>query len=99
MSDGALFLLGLLGGVVAELVAVTPYRRRTAKQVPAFLRGWLYWVIGVLWIVVGGIISLVMLREVENFGPILPVQVGATAPLLFERLLASAPDNAVGKTG
>jgi hypothetical protein len=94
-----LVIWGAVGGFVAELVAVTRHRMDTKGKRPRAFRTWWYWSIGVGWVFVGALLAYLTLADASGFGRSVPFQIGLTAPLLIERLLALPPETSAGTSG
>lgn len=99
MPDHTLFLLGLVGGVLAEFVAIARHRRDKPKDFPQHFKSKFYWFVSACWLVVGGVVAVLTLNGASDIARIVPVQAGATAPLFLERLLATLPEAPVGNVG
>jgi hypothetical protein len=87
MLDNAfnIFLCGVFGGFLSELLKW--HRLRSSKQLPLYLKSPFYWIITILIIVSGGILSL--LYSSEKMNAILCVNIGISAPLIIQNLSRS----------
>ena len=93
MGGGEAFFWGAVGAVVAEFFAVLPYRQMTEddRQAAApWLWSKFYWACGVGLLPVGGIVAYMIFADAQSIHPIAAFQAGLTAPLIIERILASA---------
>jgi hypothetical protein len=91
------FLLGLVGGLVPEFV--TAYRLRKEPQMPQWFKRWNYWVPTFLMILAGGGLAALYTDSGTKLGPILAVNIGATAPLILGTISATAPTLSPGRIG
>ena len=91
------FLYGLGGGLVPELVAL--YRMRQQPQLPQWFKSWIYWLPTIAMIAAGGGLAAAYAASGSQLGPILAINVGASAPLILSTITASAPDITPGKIG
>jgi len=98
VSGGWVFFWRLVGGVLAEFLSISKHRGEAVRDWPAKVRLPSYWVFGVLWVLVGGLLA-VLLSSMEGvrFNELVAVNIGASAPLLVERLIAKAPPIDLGK--
>jgi hypothetical protein len=81
------FLMGALGGALAELLKW--FQLREAEVWPAYAKSTGYWIITVLMVLSGG-----LLASVYGLDPgkgLLAMNVGITAPLIIKGLAAAAP--------
>ena len=97
MNDLHLWAWGMLGGAVAEFVAVARHRRDAPADWPAEFGRWQYWIFTPIWIFVGGLVAYLTLGEATAIGRTVPFQLGATAPLFLERLFSASPSASLGK--
>lgn len=97
LSELGSFLYGLGGGFVPELVSV--YRRREQAQLPQWFKSKLYWLPTIGMILAGGGLAAAYTGSGAQIGPLLAINVGASAPLIFGTLARTAPDISPGKIG
>lgn len=86
------FGLGCLGGIANEFV--TLYRVRHGS-IPFHLKGWFYWTITSIGIVLGGTIVVVYAHTENNMNSFLAFYMGGTSIMSLERLFSTAPN--IGK--
>ena len=91
------FLYGLFGGILAELLALFKLRHQSAQSLPVFLRSKFYWIVTIAMMCAGGGLAAVYLNSGIRLIPILAVNLGASAPLIFGSLVAQVPPISVGK--
>jgi len=85
------FLYGLLGGCLAELLALFRLRHKEPGRLPQWLRSWFYWSITLAMTFAGGLLVVAYLRSGISMQPILAINVGTSAPLIIGSLVAQAP--------
>ena len=90
-------LIGVAGGFAAELVQWFGLRYTLHRELPNWSRSWLYWIITVLMSIAGGGLVYLYLISGTKFTPILAFNVGASAPLLFAKLVQQTPPPDPGK--
>lgn len=88
-------LLGLFGGLIAELASVNQHRRTLPGNRPGEWGTKLYWWLGGAWVAVGGVLAALWTLMPPGVGVIVAINVGASAPLIVERLLKPG-NSAVG---
>jgi len=76
------FLCGLFGGLLGELIKW--YRLRTSDNLPKYVKSGFYWIVTILIIVAGGILTV--LYGTSNVNAILAVNIGISAPLVIQSL-------------
>ncbi len=81
------FVLGLVGGALAELLKW--YQLKESPNLPEYARKPMYWVLTGLMILAGGV--LVVVYGVTPSNPLLALNIGLSAPLLLKGLAASVP--------
>jgi hypothetical protein len=85
----AIFLVGCLGGVLAEIARW--YELRTSVGFPAYAREWKYWLATLFMILAGG--ALAIAYGVDSKNAILVANIGVSAPLIIKGLAAAAPSS------
>lgn len=85
------FLLGVLGGLFAELLGWFEVRKLSPGRRPEFLKSKFYWILTAAMILAGGALVDVYLASDISFKPIIAVNIGASAPLIIGKLVAQAP--------
>src|SRR5258708_17477510 len=83
------FVAGCGGGLLAEFAGIWALRKEDPASWPAYLRRVRYWIISVVMIVIGGLLSV--MYGVHDMPVILALNIGASAPLIVQRLLTGAP--------
>jgi hypothetical protein len=89
------FLWAAGGGLAAE--ALRWWRLLRAQQegatinLPVYARSVLYWALTAVIVLSGGMLAVAYVASGQTLGPILAVNVGASAPLIIQGLAASAP--------
>lgn len=91
MSPLDTFLWGLFGGVGAEVSVVFALRHNGPKDFPHWLKSPVYYIVSVVMIVAGGLIALAYAGSATTLNPILAIQIGASAPLIFRKLSETLP--------
>ena len=81
------FLLGALGGALAELLKW--FQLREASILPEYSKSTAYWVITVLMILSGGVLAWAYGLDASK--ALLAINVGITAPLIIKGLAAAVP--------
>jgi hypothetical protein len=84
--DSTVFLLGIIGGALAELLKW--YQLRESPNFPVYATTFRYWLITALMIIAGGILAVV--HGVNATEPLLAVNIGVSAPLIIKGLAAVA---------
>lgn len=85
------FFYGVVGGFLAELFALWKLRHQLKGDLPPYLRSFFYWLMTVLMITSGGIVTIVYCKSGVTLSPLVAVNVGASAPLIIGSLTASPP--------
>lgn len=85
--DSTVFLLGIVGGSLAELLKW--YQLRESPQFPHYARKFVYWFVTGLMIVAGGILAVV--HGIEVTRPLLALNIGISAPLIIKGLASGVP--------
>lgn len=81
------FLLGALGGALAELLKW--FQLREAQVWPAYSKSVGYWIITVLMVLSGGVLAWAYGLDANR--ALLAINVGITAPLIIKGLAAAVP--------
>lgn len=89
------FLWAVGGGLAAEVLRwwrlVQNQRSGATLNLPAYLRSPFYWALTLLIVLAGGMLAVAYAASGEALGPLLAVNIGASAPLIIQGLAASAP--------
>lgn len=87
LFNTTVFLLGIVGGGLAELLKW--YQLRESPNLPTYATSPVYWIVTGLMILAGGVLALV--QGVDATKPLLALNVGISAPLILKGLAAAAP--------
>ena len=90
------FVWGILGGAFAELSGLFKIRDILATSCPKYLKSKSYWIITIVMALAGGALVVAYMSSGFEFKPILAINVGATAPLIFEALARKTPELSLG---
>ena len=81
---------GLFGAIGAELLPW--YARRFEVDLPAHAKSWTYWIPTVLMVFSGGVLTNAYVDTASvTLNPILAINVGASAPLLWRGFVGAIP--------
>lgn len=80
-----IFLCGIFGGFLGELLKW--YRIRTNEKLPHYSKSPFYWLITILIIISGGVITI--LYGVDKMNAMMAVNIGLSAPLLIQNISKS----------
>lgn len=83
----AIFLVGCLGGVLAELAKW--YQLRESPNFPVYAQSIMYWIITAAMIVAGGVLAALYGTDPKN--AILVANIGVSAPLIVSSLAKANP--------
>jgi hypothetical protein len=84
-------VLGLVGGLLAELLRWFDLRYSLHQGLPDWSRSILYWVITFLMACAGALFVYVYILSGTKLNPILALNIGASAPLLLGKLIQQSP--------
>ena len=91
----ATFLWAAGGGLAAEALRwwrlIRGHQEGTTVNLPAYARSPLYWALTAVLVLAGGMLAVAYAASGQQLGPILAINVGASAPLIIQGLAASAP--------
>jgi hypothetical protein len=77
-------LFGFLGAVAAEILALYKLRQIVPTQYPHYLKSFFhYWVPTILMSLMGGVIAVAYALDGTQFGTVLAMNIGASAPLVI----------------
>jgi hypothetical protein len=82
----SVFLAGFVGGVLADILLLTEYRKAIP---PEYIRSVFYWMMVLVLAVLGG--GLTVLYGVHNVQGLLAVNLGASAPLTIKSFASAVP--------
>ena len=98
MSGLEAFLWGMFGGFAVELAGLYKLRSLPISEMPGQLGSRVYWGITLTMIMSGGILAFAYTRSDITFtNALLAMNIGATAPLVFGRLLDFTPEVELGR--
>ena len=83
------FVAGCGGGLLAEFAGIWALRKEDPKSWPAHYGQLVYWAISVGMILVGGFLAIIY--GVHDMPVLLALNIGASAPLIIQRILTVAP--------
>jgi hypothetical protein len=84
------FGLWFVGSVAVELLDLLKALHKNPKKVPARFKSRLYLLVRLAWAIVAGIVA--SCARHESYPPWFYLAVGAAAPAIITRLLATVPD-------
>ncbi len=87
-SYWSVFLVGLLGGAMAELLHW--WNLRLQAVLPEYAKHTRYWAITALMAAAGGLVSLLYFGARAD--AVLALHIGAATPLLLQKLVTSVPE-------
>ena len=90
-------LWGIAGGLLGQSLKVIRHAELPKEGRPALLSDPIFWGVWLLLGLLGGFFALAYVRSGVKLPPILAINIGASAPLLAEKLVSTVP--ALGKTG
>lgn len=85
MSCFETILWGLFGGFCAEAVGFFAIRRLNPNDFPYWVKSPAYYIIALVMVLIGGVITLAYFRSGIQMTAIMAIQIGATAPLIIRR--------------
>ena len=89
--------MGLVGGVAAEALKWYRIREELYRGVPDYAKSWLYWVVTLVMILLGGLLVFVYQRiEGVELNLLLALNIGASAPLVIGTLTSQSPTSDPG---
>lgn len=80
--------LGVFGGIVGEFLAIHAERYRGP---PPYLKSLFYWIVSIIMCLLAGFLILIYHWSGIKIVPILAVNIGASAPLIFKELAGNIP--------
>lgn len=87
-----LFLYGIAGGALAELLGLFKLRHQARKDLPIWLKSPFYWIVTLLMILAGGFIVIIYIKAGIVLNPLIAVNIGASAPLIIGAMTSQIPD-------
>ena len=86
------FIVGVIGGVAAELLRWFNLRETLAERAPTYIKSIGYWLVTILMILLGGALVSMYIYDGVQFGAILAFNVGASAPLVIAKFVDRIPE-------
>ena len=87
-----LWLAGLLGGCASEVLKWFRIREELHKGLPDYAKSWSYWIVTIAMAALGGILVLMYQASDEVvLSHILAFNIGASAPLILEKVASGVP--------
>ena len=84
--------MGLVGGIAAEALKWYRIREELYRGIPDYAKSWLYWIVTLVMILLGGLLVFVYQRiEGVELNLLLALNIGASAPLIVGALASQAP--------
>lgn len=94
-STWGTFMWALGGGLAAEALRwwrlVRSHRSGDTLNLPTYARSPFYWALTSLIVLAGGMLAVAYAASGQRLGPLLAINIGASAPLIIQGLAASAP--------
>ena len=89
---------GVAGGLLGSVASIIQWAKSAKEErPPSPLRDGGFWMLFFLLPVLGGVVVFLYERSSVTFNPILAVHVGASAPVLLQQFITTAPP--IGKAG
>ena len=85
--DMTVFLVGTIGGALAELLKW--FQLRESPNLPDYAHRPLYWIVTVLMALAGGLLAVI--QNIDASDLLLALNVGLSAPLILKGLAAAVP--------
>lgn len=86
------FSWGLLGGALPEFIKIYKLREVPKGERPHWLGSPFYWSSTGVMVVLGGALPALYASFGTELNPLLAINLGASAPILIERIVGSVPD-------
>ena len=83
-------ILASLGGLAINILHLVEYSKRPKAERPDF-KDWLFWIPYPTWPLLGGLLAFAYERSGVQLSPILALNVGLSAPLIFRAMLDANP--------
>ncbi len=85
-------LLGFVGGCAVEALEWFRIRKELYKGVPDWSKNFLYWVVTLVMAGLGGLLVFIYQASGVEVSPIVAFNIGASAPLILQSLIAQVPE-------
>jgi len=95
VNQWAVFGLGAVGGGLLEFATVNKYRLLPAEFWPRHFRRCGYWIIGGIWVFIGGGLAW-LYHPSGSYVGLLCVQIGASGPAIVQTILGKTPPGLPG---
>jgi hypothetical protein len=83
-------LLAFVGGFAINILHLMEYSRRPKTERPDF-KDWLFWLPYPTWPLLGAILAFAYQQSGVQLSPILALNVGLSAPLIFRAMIEANP--------
>lgn len=83
-------LLAAMGGFAINILHLVEYSKRPKTERPDF-KDWLFWVPYLAWPVLGSVLAFAYLESGVQLSPILALNIGLSAPLIFRAMIEANP--------
>ena len=85
------FIFGCLGGIIVQFLGIWKLRTKNTKEWPIYYKTCSFWTIVLVMSLIGGGFAILQLDNLNIANKLLALQIGATAPLLIERITGAHP--------
>ena len=87
-----LWFAGLLGGCASEVLKWFRIREELHKGLPDYAKSWSYWIVTIVMAALGGVlVFMYQASEDVVLSHILAFNIGASAPLILEKIAGGVP--------
>lgn len=83
-------VLAAMGGLTINILHLVEYSKRQKTERPDF-KDWLFWVPWAVWPALGSVLAFAYLESGVQLSPILALNVGLSAPLIFRAMIEANP--------
>lgn len=83
-------VLAAVGGFAINILHLIEYSKRPKSERPDF-KDWLFWVPYPVWPILGAVLAFAYQESGVQLSPILALNVGLSAPLIFRAMIESNP--------
>ena len=91
------FILGSFGGALGEFIKWYNIRNEISRTgVPDWSKSYLYWVITVVMMLLGGCMVMVYMKSSAVLNAFLAVHIGASTPLIISGITRETPSISIG---
>ena len=85
-----LIIMAVIGGLIFNFLQLMEFANIPKENRPDF-KDWLYWVPYLVWPLLGGLLAFAYLESGLIFSPLIALNVGLSAPLIFRQMVNSNP--------